>query len=132
LTLKDLQYKIKNKGEIMVEGKMFIEKRQHKRIEKQFKVNYKLIPDSREVESIKKQGQSYDISVGGIRVIGSPVGKEGDIIRVEIIINESTTPIVSFAEIRWIKETDKDSQFGIKFLMLKDNDSKISENMINE
>lgn len=115
----------------MAEGKMYVEKRQYKRVEKQFKVNYKLIPDSREIESIKKEGQSYDISLGGVRVIGSPVGKEGDIIRVEILLNERPTPIVSFAEIRWVKEMGKESQFGIKFLMLKDNDRKLIEEIIN-
>ncbi len=116
----------------MTEGKMFVEKRQYKRVEKQFKVNYKLIPDSREAEVIKKEGESYDISIGGVRVIGAPAGKEGDIVRVEIKINERATPIVSFAEIRWIKEAGKDTQFGIKFLMLKDNDRKLIEDLVNE
>lgn len=39
----------------MEKGKMFVEKRQYKRVEKQFKVKYKLIPDSRDTEVIKKE-----------------------------------------------------------------------------
>jgi|YelNatPaOPRAMG01_1025707.scaffolds.fasta_scaffold145554_2 c-di-GMP-binding flagellar brake protein YcgR len=115
----------------MVQGNIFIEKRQHKRIEKKFKVIYKLIPDTKEIEVIKKEGKSYDVSVGGIRIVGEPVGKEGDVIRVEIIVDEKQPPIVSFAEIRWLKKEGAESQFGIKFLMLKESDRKILEDMIS-
>ncbi len=38
---------------------MFVETKQYKKVKIQFKVNYKLIPDSREVEIIKKEGESY-------------------------------------------------------------------------
>ena len=116
----------------MEKGKMFVEKRQYKRVEKQFKVKYKLIPDSRDTEVIKKEGQSYDISVGGVRIIGSAVGKEDDIIKVEIIVNERSTPVISFAKIRWVKNVGNDTQFRIKFLMLKDEDKKLLEDIIKK
>ena len=41
----------------MVEGELYVERRKHKRIEKSFKVNYKVIMAEEEVQEIKKNIQ---------------------------------------------------------------------------
>ena len=69
----------------MVDGEMYIERRKFQRIDKKFKVNYKVIIAEDEAEEIRKsvikeKGQSEDISLGGIKVEGNMNGKIGDVI----------------------------------------------------
>jgi|DewCreStandDraft_4_1066084.scaffolds.fasta_scaffold00712_1 c-di-GMP-binding flagellar brake protein YcgR len=116
----------------MTEGKLFIEKRKFKRVEKVFPVRYKLMPKDNIIESKKSEGQTKDISLGGIRIEGDILGNVDDIVRIEFITKDEENPIVTFAEIKWIKEIDGKQQFGVEFLTLKNEDKQIIEELINE
>lgn len=116
----------------MAEGKMFIEKRRHKRVPKNFNVRYKVMPKENNIEAIRKEGSSRDISIGGIMVEGALDGDVGDVTRVEFSVPEKTMPIVAFAEIKWVvREKDK-TRFGLEFLALQDEDKDIIQNIINK
>ncbi len=116
----------------MTEGKLFIEKRKFKRVEKSFPVKYKLMPKDNIIEFKKNEGLTKDISLGGIKIEGEPIGIIDDIIRIEFIIGDNDNPIVTFGEIKWIKEIDNKKQFGIEFLTLRDEDKQIIKKIINE
>jgi len=122
----------------MQEGELYIERRRHKRIEKRFRVNYKVIMAEEEVREIRKnvikqEGESADISMGGIGVEGEMPGVEGDIIRLEVIVEGGREPITTFAEVKWIKDIGGNRKsFGLEFLILKDLDKKIVEEIIGE
>ncbi|MCE5300428.1 MAG: PilZ domain-containing protein [Spirochaetia bacterium] len=113
----------------MQNGDLYIERRKFKRVEKKCKVNYKVIRAEEETQEIRKAavksaGESYDISLGGLKVDGGVTGKVGDIIRLEIIMEGRTDPITTFAEIKWIKEdkATNSNSFGLEFLILKEAD----------
>ncbi len=121
----------------MAEGELYIERRRHKRIERRFRITYKVIKAEDEVREIKKNitkqsGESSDISLGGIKVDGDMPGAQGDVIRIEIALEERPEPITTFAEVKWIKEEGGKKEFGLEFLILKDADKKIIEDMTGE
>lgn len=115
----------------MQEGSMFIEKRKFKRIEKEYAVRYKLMPKDNAIEALKKDGAGKDISIGGIRIEGEPVGLVNDVIRIEFILEGLAEPIVTFAEIKWIRDVKGTTQFGVEFLALKGSDKEALEKVIN-
>jgi len=115
----------------MAEGQMFVEKRKFKRKEKLFFINYKLMPKDNDLEALRKEGQSQDISIGGVRIAGEPVGEIGDIIRIDFRIETKEEPIVTFAEVKWIRDTDEGKQFGVEFMALKKDDEAAIEKVID-
>lgn len=116
----------------MTEGKLYIEKRKFRRVEKSYPVTYKLMPKDNIIGSKKNEGKTKDISIGGIRIEGKAIGDIDDIIRIEFTIKDKNNPIITFAEIKWIKEIDGAQQFGVEFLTLKNEDKQIIERLINE
>jgi c-di-GMP-binding flagellar brake protein YcgR len=121
----------------MEKGELYVERRKHKRVEKKFNVVYKLISAEEEQEIkqgiIKRTGESADISLGGVRVYGELTGKVGDIIRIQIFVNDNSEPITTFAEIKWIDSSSADKKvFGLEFLILKDSDKEVLSNIIGE
>jgi c-di-GMP-binding flagellar brake protein YcgR len=115
----------------MAEGKMFIEKRRYKRVQKNFNVRYKIMPKENNIEAIRKEGSSHDISIGGLKLEGPLDGDVGDVARVEFTIPEKTMPVVAFAEVKWVIREKGKTQFGLEFLALQDEDKRIIENIIN-
>ena len=104
-------------------GKLFIEKRKHKRSLKKYDVRYKLMPKEMTAQQSKLGGISIDISMGGVRIDGEVVGQEGDVLRLEIDTGRPEGAIVVFAEIRWIKKgKDKKGELGLQFLALREED----------
>lgn len=115
------------------QGTLYLEKREHKRIFKQFDVRYKLMPKEVSGTYAKLAGKSQDISAGGIKIEGEIVGEEGDIIRLELETGGGKEQIVIFAEIRWIRrEKQGQGQFGLKFMALKDADIEVIKKIIAE
>ncbi|MFP4466583.1 MAG: PilZ domain-containing protein [Candidatus Goldiibacteriota bacterium] len=113
----------------MAIGKMFVEKRKHQRVDKGFEISYKLIPKEITDETVKKEGMTKDISIGGVRVEGEMLGTLGDVLRVEINTGVSSDPTVVFAEIRWVD--DSSGRFGLEFLALREHDQEILKKIIN-
>lgn len=119
----------------MAEGELYLERRKHKRIDRNLKVTYKVIRGEEEVEEIKKNiikqtGKSTDISLGGIKVDGDIPGVQGDVIRIEVMIDGRQEPITTFAEVKWIKGEGVSKSFGLEFLILKDADKQSIEEII--
>ncbi len=120
----------------MAEGELYVERRKHKRVEKKFRVNYKLIMGEDEVSEIRKnvskvEGESSDISMGGLRITGEMPGNSGDIIRLEVYVEGRETPITTFAEIKWTKPGEDETKlFGLEFLILKDADKETINELI--
>jgi c-di-GMP-binding flagellar brake protein YcgR len=111
-------------------GTLYLEKRKHRRVFKQYDVRYKVMPKEITSQNNKLSGKSQDISVGGIRVEGEIVGNEGDIIRLELDTGNSDH-IVVFAEMRWIRrESGDEGQFGLQFLALKEEDVEAIKKII--
>jgi hypothetical protein len=112
----------------MAKGKLYIEKRKHKRVDKKYEINYMLVPKELTSQIKRALGISRDISMGGIRVEGEILGTQGDVIKAEI--NTADNHLIVFAEIKWIKKDEK--QFGLSFLSLKADDEEIIEGMVDE
>jgi len=119
----------------MAEGELYIERRKHKRIDRKYRVNYRLIKGEEEIKEIRKnitkqEGESADISLGGIKVDGEMPGLAGDVIRIEVVIEGRKEPITTFAEVKWIKGFGNDRSFGLEFLILKDADRQLIEEIM--
>lgn len=106
----------------MAEGTLYIEKRKHKRIEKELSVSYKLVPKDNTTAAMRMEGKSKDLSSGGIRIEGEPIGAQEDVLRLEFMLDGVN--IITFAEIKWIREVEGKKQFGIEFLALKNEDKE--------
>lgn len=111
----------------MAEGTLFIEKRKHKRVEKELTVTYKLVPKDNASASMRLEGKSKDLSSGGIRIEGDPIGEQEDVIRLEFTLDGVN--VITFAEIKWIREMGGKKQFGIEFLALKNEDKEKIEKL---
>ena len=122
----------------MGEGELYIEKRKHKRIDKKYKVNYRLILGEDEAREIKKSsvrdtGTSSDISLGGVRVEGEVSGSPEDIVRLEINPGDGSDPITTFAEIKWVRDGEGGVKtFGLEFLILKESDKGVISGIIED
>ena len=119
----------------MLKGDLYIERRKHKRADMKFKVNYKVIMGEEETREIKNTaikilGESADISVGGIKAEGPMPGNPGDIIRLEVAVNGRAENITTFAEIKWVKGKEEIKTFGLEFLILKDADKNVIEELL--
>jgi hypothetical protein len=121
----------------MDNGDLYIERRKHRRSDKKFRVNYKVIMGEEEAQEIKNaaikiSGESSDISLGGIKAAGPMSGKQGDILRLEITTEGRVEPITTFAEIKWVKGNDDMKTFGLEFLILKDADKNLIEEILGD
>ena len=105
-------------------------------MDKKCRVKYKLIngdEETREIRSVavKLSGESFDISLGGIRAEGPINARKGDIIRLEVSLDNGKDPITTFAEVKWIKGQDEVKTFGLEFLILKDADKAVIEEILD-
>jgi c-di-GMP-binding flagellar brake protein YcgR len=121
----------------MPEGQIYIEKRKYKRVDKKIEVSYKVVSMPSEIEKIKKQSEknlseTVNISVGGIQLINDVQLSADQIVRIELVLAKGATPIVTFAEVRWCANDQTLGRYrtGIEFLVLKDEDKKLIEEII--
>jgi c-di-GMP-binding flagellar brake protein YcgR len=109
----------------MPEGEIYIERRKHKRVEKQLKASYRLITRDElasDTELIKTKAELTDISTSGIQLICNENIEPDSIIRIDIEIPIEETFIETFAEVRWCKFNNKIKKFkiGLHFLVIKE------------
>jgi|DewCreStandDraft_4_1066084.scaffolds.fasta_scaffold16335_3 c-di-GMP-binding flagellar brake protein YcgR len=123
----------------MPEGEIFVERRKYKRVDKKIKVSYKIVSLPKELEEIKKKiekntVESSNISVGGIQLIGDEELFPEQILRIELETEKKTEAIITFAEVRWCAKDDYINKYriGIEFLVLKDEDREIIEEIVGE
>jgi len=110
----------------MAKGKLYLEKRKQKRVEKNYEINYMLVPTEFTTQIKRAMGLSKDLSTGGVRVEGDIIGKPGDIIKAELKKPDANFTV--FAEIKWVKASER--QFGVAFLSLKAHDEETIEEMM--
>ncbi|MCE5301288.1 MAG: PilZ domain-containing protein [Spirochaetia bacterium] len=120
----------------MPEGQIQIEKRKHKRVEKRLSVSFKVVSMPAEVARIKQavdknSGDTVNISLGGVQLISEAGLVPEQIIRLELYTDKSGS-VVTFAETRWSNKEEKTGKYrtGIEFLVLKDEDKKVIEEII--
>ncbi len=123
----------------MPEGEIFVERRKYKRVDKKFKVNYKLVSAQNEIQNIKqeafkKEVESANISVGGIQLIGENELQKEQILRIEFKPEGKEEPIITFAEVRWCAKDASLNKFrtGIEFLVLKEEDKNFIAKLVEE
>lgn len=119
----------------MLNGDLYIERRKYKRADLKFKINYKVIMGEEEAQEIRNTaikiiGESSDISLGGIKAEGPMSGNPGDIIRLEVQVEGRPEHITTFAEIKWVKGKETIKSFGLEFLILKDADKALIEEVL--
>lgn len=112
-------------------GKMYVEKRNHVRHDKEFLILYKLMPKKITVETIRKQGKSSDVSLGGVKIQGEVVGEPGDIIRCEIFGQDKKDLLIVLAEIKWVKNSGTNYEFGVEFVGLREEEAESLEDMLH-
>ncbi len=113
------------------QGKMYVEKRTHKRHDKEFIILYKLMPKKITVETIRKQGKSSDVSIGGVKIHGEVVGEPGDIVRCEIFGKDKQDLIIVLAEIKWVKKAGPIYEFGVQFVGMREEEAESLEDMLH-
>ncbi len=123
----------------MPEGEIFIERRKYKRVDKKFKVNYKLVSMPNEIknikeEALKKEAESANISVGGIQFIVNTELQPEQILRIEFKPVEKQESIITFAEVRWCAKDESMGKYrtGIEFLVLKEEDKNFIARLVEE
>jgi c-di-GMP-binding flagellar brake protein YcgR len=116
----------------MTEGELYLEKRKFKRAYIQYSVKYKLMPKETAMSQIKNDGKGRDLSIGGVRIEGEISGEPGDVIKLEFKVEQKEELITAFAEIKWIKDIDKQKQFGLEFLALKEEDRDLIEKITQQ
>ncbi len=109
----------------MPEAKMFIERRQHPRVQLAVPVKYRVIDDQKEIANLlerKKrdlQSKTVDLSEGGV-YIGAPVILSvGTILRIEINLSDGGSLLSAFAEVVWANDTGA----GLRYLAMKEEDA---------
>lgn len=123
----------------MPEGEIFIERRKYKRVDKKFKVNYKLVSMPQEVknikeEALKKEAESANISIGGIQIIVNNELHPEQILRIEFKPEGKEESIITFAEVRWCAKDVNLEKYrtGIEFLVLKEEDKNFIAKLVEE
>ncbi len=119
----------------MPEGDIFIERRQHKRVDFHFKVKYKIV--TADVDKIRKdarEADSINVSTGGMQLVANEEFQSTQVLRLEFSLKGHENPIVTFAEIKWCAHGDDSKQFksGLEFLVLKDEDEQILRELAGE
>jgi c-di-GMP-binding flagellar brake protein YcgR len=121
----------------MPDAQIYIEKRRHKRVDKKVTVTYKVVSMPSEIEKIKSaaeknETQTANISVGGIQLIDEAGLSPEQILRIELKLESIKSNIVTFAEVKWSAKDDNIKKYrtGIEFLVLKDEDKKMIEEIV--
>jgi len=102
----------------------YIEKRTDKRAEFSEEIRYKLIGD--DTSNIKFEyikATTKNVSRGGLCMVIPHKINEGNVIRVEIPIENNSKQIKAFCEVQWCKDNGAGSfEIGASFIALKEDD----------
>ncbi|PKL91483.1 MAG: hypothetical protein CVV21_07820 [Candidatus Goldiibacteriota bacterium HGW-Goldbacteria-1] len=114
----------------------YLEKRMETRTDIEGILRYKVLGDGEDtLTSFKyEKASTRNISKGGVCVILPHKIGEGNVIRVELPIENESLLIKAFCEVQWCRLANKDGIYeaGLSFIALKDDDAKALENFINE
>jgi len=121
----------------MPEGEIYVERRKYKRIDRRIEVKYKVVSLPSEVNDIKKAAekattQTINISIGGIQLIDDDELLSEQILRIEMKLGAREEPVITFAEVRWCAKDSSIGKYrcGIEFLVLKDEDKELIQEII--
>jgi hypothetical protein len=108
----------------MPDAKMYLEKRVHPRVSAHVPVKFRLIEDSKEIETVfnrqhkDKTSRTMDLSLGGLYLVADVAVNVGSILRLDMVIPGQTAPIAAFAEVVW----SNSEGLGLHFLAMKEED----------
>ncbi|MBP7792442.1 MAG: PilZ domain-containing protein [Candidatus Goldbacteria bacterium] len=104
----------------------YVEKRTDKRAEFNEEIKYKLIgDDTSNIQLDFNKAAAKNVSCGGLCLVMSHKINEGNVIRVEIPVNNNTRQIKAFCEVQWCKENEAGLfDIGASFIALKEDDLK--------
>jgi c-di-GMP-binding flagellar brake protein YcgR len=115
----------------MQSAHLSIEKRRHPRVDMKVPVRFKVINRASERERIlaeaRDQGQTTNLSTGGVALRTSESLKTSDLIKLEIELSGRDRVIRTFAEVMWVVP-DKDGkgmEAGLQFLAVKSADEDL-------
>jgi len=114
----------------MPEGEIQYEKRRHKRTYRKLKVHYRMLNETEEdtiiIPKKKKTAESADISISGIQLICDDSLSIDSVIRLDIEV-EQAQPLSTFAEVRWVRQDEKNGKYrlGLEFLVIKEDHIKL-------
>ncbi|MEI7543177.1 MAG: PilZ domain-containing protein [bacterium] len=121
----------------MADAQAYIEKRKFKRVNKKIAVTYKVVSIPNEAEKIKASAEknkteTMNISLGGMQLVDGVPFIPGQIVRLEIKLDDNADMILTFAEVKWSVKDDviKRYRTGIEFLVLKEEDKIVLEKSI--
>ncbi|HNZ28824.1 MAG TPA: PilZ domain-containing protein [Candidatus Goldiibacteriota bacterium] len=114
----------------------YLEKRIDTRADVEEVLRYKVLGDGEDtITSFKyEKATTRNISKGGVCMVLPHKISEGNVIRVEIPLENESLVIKAFCEVQWCRLANKDGIYeaGLSFIALKDDDAKSLENYINE
>jgi Tfp pilus assembly protein PilZ len=111
----------------MDDAQLTLEKRRFPRVAVALHVRFKVINNIKADELYKGREslvcRSSNVSRGGIAITTDQKLSKGDLIKVELVLPDSSRPIKAFAEVKWCapaKEASKEGAFhgGIVFMAL--------------
>ena len=120
----------------MSDGKLWVEKRRHQRLDLSFSVKYFILRGSLASED-ERQGRTVNISRGGIRLVTDEELKAGSLIQMTIALPEEKAPLEGKAEVAWAEEKSgksggREYHYGLQFTEFKgENDSMITRFMMD-
>ena len=110
----------------MPDAKMFIERRQHPRVQMALPIKFRVIDDQREIETLLERrkrdqtSETIDLSQGGAYIAAPTELKTGTILRLDVQVGDGAPNISAFAEVVWANETGA----GLRFLAMKEEDAQ--------
>jgi c-di-GMP-binding flagellar brake protein YcgR len=108
------------------EGRLYMERRKHLRVDKQMKVSFRIMPkeetEKEAFNAAKKYVESVDISITGMQLICDDSIELDRVIRMDVMMDGEDSPLATFAEVRWVRRDEKLKKFrvGIEFLVIKE------------
>lgn len=112
----------------------YIEKRTDKRAILSEEIRYKLIgDDSSNIQAEYIKATTKNVSRGGLCIVVPHKINEGNVIRIEIPVENNSRHIKAFCEVQWCKDNGTGSfDMGASFIALKEEDLEYLNKYITE
>lgn len=104
-------------------------------------VRYKVISGSAQADKIvqsleHKTTETWNLSKGGMGLVGAESLSKGDLLKVEITLPGTPKPLKTFAEVKWCRHLEKDPEpnifrAGISFMAFRHEDDKLLDEYVS-
>jgi c-di-GMP-binding flagellar brake protein YcgR len=123
----------------MPEGKIFSEKRAHKRVSKKNTVAFEIISSPSKIKKTRKLKERkiadyFNISAGGIGIVTDEDIFPEQIIEIEFVLEGKDKPVTAYARVKSSNYDDKINKCraGIEFLAIKEKDKDLIKNILKK